>query len=373
MSKKFGPSTYFASDKSIYDVLMQKRIPLSKLLEFLRDKGILVSSEIPREDVAIYISRTFVDYYMLQQISSFSEGGERKEKTTSTFVNAEIKGTELISACQSVKDLIHEKGEMCEVSQQGDTTKVVVTYEEVDLSKTELRQRTTKTCEIEIKKTEDGISIRQPANLKASSISAAIVDSLSSTKAVELVPQIIDLQAFQEPEARSFFFERLIRSIDGYELEDVIAVNINHQRPDSAFDGADFEDEESEDMEDLDRDVTSYISKAVLAGTGVLHSSEFSQLHSKGFFISRIIWKAVDRHLTNDRRVELEAEFGDPVLCQDFKYVCKGFFERKEDGSFNITRKPFNSQEDKEMMTLLEKASRAALNEVLEKYGESQK
>jgi len=369
MSKKFGPSTYFASDKSIYDVLMQKRIPLSKLLDFLRDKGILVSPEIPREDVAIYISRTFVDYYMLQQISSFSEGSERKEKTTSTFVNAEIKGTELISACQLVKDLIHEKGEMCEVSQQGDTTKVVVTYEEVDLSKTELRQRTTKTCEIEIKKTEDGVSIRQPANVKASSISAAIVESLSSIKAVELEPQIIDLQAFQEPEARSFFFERLIRSIDGYELEDVKAVSINHQRPDVA----DFEDEESEDMEDLDRDAVGYISKAVLNGTGVLESSEFSQLHSKGFFIFRIVWRAIDRHLTNDKSIELEAEFGNPVMCQEFKYACKGFFERKEDGSFNITRKPFNSQEDKEMMTLLEKASRAAFKEVLEKYGESQK
>jgi hypothetical protein len=370
MSKKFGPSTFFASDKSIYDVLMQKKIPLSKLLDFLRDRGILMSEKNLPEDVAIYISRTFVDYYMLQQIASFAEGGERKEKTTSAFVEAKIEGTELISACQSVKDLISEKGEACEISHNGDTTKVLITYEEVDLSKTELRQRTTKTCEIEIKKTEDGISIRQPANLKASSISAAIVESLSSTKSVELVPQIIELQAFCEAEARSFFFEKLIRSIDGYELEDVRAVNINRQRPDSV---SNFEDEESEDMEDLDRDATGYISKAVLAGTGVLESSEFSQLHSKGFFISRIVWIAVDRHLTNDKRIELEAEFGNPFLCQDFKYVCKGFFERKEDGSFNITRKPFNHQEDKEMMTLLEKASRAAFKEVLEKYGESQK
>lgn len=372
MSKSFGPSTFFASDKNIYDALMQKKVPLSRLLDLLRDRGILVSEKIRREDVAIYISQTFIDYYMLQQISSFLEGGERKEKTTSTFVEASIEKDELISACQSVKDLIHNNGDTCEISQQGNTTKVLITYEEVDLSKTELRQRTTKTCEIEINKTEDGISIRQPSNLKASSISAAIVESLSSTKSVELVPQIIDLQAFSEAEARSFFFERLIRSIDGYELEDVRAVSINHQRPDSAFD-VDFEDEESEDMEDLDRDVTGYISKAVLAGTGVLQSSEFSQLHSKGFFISRIVWIAVDRHLTNDRRVELEAEFGNPVLCQDFKYVCKGFFERKEDESFNITRKPFNRQEDKEMMTLLEKASRAAFKEVLEKYGESQK
>lgn len=351
---------------------MQKKIPLSKLLDFLRDRGIFISSKVPQEDVAIYISRTFVDYYMLQQIAAFLEGGERKEKTTSAFVKAKIEGTELISACQSVKDLMHDKGETCEISQQGDTTKVLVTYEEVDLSKTELRQRTIKTCEIEIKKTEDGVSIRQPANIKASSISASIIESLSSIKATELEPQIIDLQVFQEPEARSFFFERLIRSIDGHELEDVKAVSINHQRPGKVLDSA-FEDDESEDMEDLGRDATGYISKAVLSGTGVLESSEFSQLHSKGFFISRIVWIAVDRHLTNDIRVELEAEFGNPALCQDFKYVCKGFFERKEDGSFNITRKSFNHLEDKQMITLLEKASRAAFQEVLKKYGESKK
>lgn len=351
---------------------MQKKVPLSKLLDFLRDRGIFVSEKIPRNDVAIYISQTFIDYYMLQQISSFLEGGERKEKTTSTFVEAEIEKTELISACQLVKDYIHDQGEKCEISQKGDTTKVIITYEEVDLSKTELRQRTTKTCEIEIKKTEDGISIRQPANLKASNISAEIVDRLSSIKAVELEPQIIDLQAFQEPEARSLFFERLIRSIDQHELKDVKAVSINHQRSDDLLDVT-FEDEESEEMEDLGRAATGYISKAVLAGTGVLQSSEFSQLHSKGFFISRIVWIAVDRHLTNNRCVELEAEFGNPTLCQDFKYVCKGFFERRDDGSFNVTRKPFNRQEDKEMMTLLEKASRVAFQEVLEKYGESEK
>jgi hypothetical protein len=69
----------------------------------------------------------------------------------------------------------------------------------------------------------------------------------------------------------------------------------------------------------------------------------------------------------------LEAEFGNPILCQDFKYVCKGFFERKEDESFNVTRKSFNHLEDKQMMTLLEKASRAIFQEVLEKYGESRK
>ena len=109
MSKRFGPSTFFASDKSTYDVLMQKKIPLSKLLDFLRDRGIFMSSKVPQEDVAIYISRTFVDYYMLQQIAAFLEGGERKEKTTSAFVKAKIEGTELISACQSVKDLMHDK------------------------------------------------------------------------------------------------------------------------------------------------------------------------------------------------------------------------------------------------------------------------
>jgi hypothetical protein len=37
------------------------------------------------------------------------------------------------------------------------------------------------------------------------------------------------------------------------------------------------------------------------------------------------------------------------------------------------TRKSFNPLEDKQMMTLLEKASRAAFQEVLEKYGEARK
>ena len=316
MPKDFGPSAFFVSDKSIFDGLMQKKISKAKLLELLREKGIFLSNKVSRENIAIYVSRTFVDYYGCQKISSFLESGHKKEKLTSSIVETDIQKTELISACDSFKESMHQAGELCKISQQGGLTKVTVTYEEVDFSKTELRQRSTKTCEIEIESTDNGLVIRQPANSKASSFTNEIVEKISSLKGINLKPQSVSLLGFQNPESRSFFFERLIRSLEGYLLDDVIAVSINHKSPVSA----DLEmsiDEfglSSEEEEDRDQVFTGYITKAVLDGTGVLESSEFQQLHKEGFFISRIVWTAVDRDLTNNKKVEFEALFKRPRI-----------------------------------------------------------
>jgi hypothetical protein len=369
MTKDFGPSTFFVSDKSIFDGLMQKKIPKTKLLEFLQKRGIFFSDKATREEIAIYVSRTFVDYYVCQQISSFLESEQRKEKTTSSFVETEVEKSDIISACQSLKEDIYKAGETCEVSHQGDTTKITITYEEVDFSKTELRQRSTKTCEIEINSTEEGFSVRQPANDKANLFAEKIINNISLEKGVDLDPQVISLKQFKNPESRSFFFERLIQSIDGHKLDDVIAVNINHKLPESFLEDEDSE-VESDPLTDynLDKMLTGYITKAVLNGTGVLESSEFSQLHKGGFFISRIVWISIDRNLTNNKKVEFEALFKESNDCSDFAYSCKGYFERRGDDGFNITRKSFERSEEKLMTDLIEKAAKAAYQEVLNKY-----
>jgi hypothetical protein len=368
MAKNFGPSAFFASDKSIFDGLMQKKIPKSKLLDFLCRKGIVLSPDISRRELALYVSRTFVDYYTCQQISSFLESEQRREKTTNSFVEVEINKSEIITACQSLQENI-DNGETCVVSHYGDMTKLTVTYEDVDFSKTELRQRSTKTCEIEITHTDEGFSVRQPANDKASHITAEIIEKISESKGEKIKPEVISLTRFREPECRSFFFERLIHSVEGHQLVDVIAVSINHKLSDGLADDDDDEPSELSD-EELDRIVTGYITKAVLNGTGVLESSEFSQLHREGFFISKIVWHVIDRDLTNSKKIELEALFKEPDSCTEFAYLCRGYYE-KRDENFNITRKSFEKGEDKPMMLLLEKAAKAAYQEVIEKYGGS--
>jgi hypothetical protein len=368
MTKGFGPSAFFVSDKSIFDGLMQKKIPKAKLLDFLTRRGIILSPDISRKELALYVSRTFVDYYTRQQISSFLESEQRKEKVTSSFVEAEVDKSDVILVCQSLKDDISQNGETCEVKHNGDTTKLAITYEDVDFSKTELRQRSTKTCEIEITRTNEGISVRQPANDKADDFVKEIISKMATQKGDELTQKVISLNQFKDPECRSFFFERLINSIEEHRLDDVIAVSIHHKLLDVSYE-EEFESSPMSD-EDLDRVVTGYITKAVLNGTGVLESSEFSQLHKQGFFISRIVWTAIDRELTNTKRVEFEALFKEPDSCTDFAYSCRGYYERREEG-FNITRKSFDKEENKLMMNLIEKASRTAYQEVIKKYNES--
>ena len=126
----------------------------------------------------------------------------------------------------------------------------------------------------------------------------------------------------------------------------------------------------SEEYEDQSSHIAGYIRKAALAGGGVLESAEFNQLHSRGFFISRIIWTVIDTQPSGDM-IELEAQFGMPSSCTDFKYLVRGTYNYNErTASHNITKRSPSQIETNFFNNRLEKASKIAFDKVIEKYEE---
>lgn len=360
MQNKSGPSIYIPSDKNIFDALQHKKIGHSEVLRFLRSRGIIVSPSLDKGDLSKTIAGLTFDYHDYIHITKLLENPNRKEKTTRTTVKTTSNNDQLAEAAQKIFKP-NDSDESYKVIKKENSTVLVVTYTDVDFTKTELRQRTLKKCELEIHAEGDEVSLRSPATKKGKEISERFKSSLSQIKGEELEEEVISLESVTQAEARSLFFDLLIKAIPGYELEDVSSVDVYHEIDD-------LDESEDDDESGGSENFAGYIRKAALAGGGVLESAEFNQLHSRGFFISKIIWTVVDI-LPGGDKVELEAQFGKPSSCTDFKYLVRGIYNYNERmQAHNVTKRTPSRVETGTFNRKLEKAAKISFDKIIETY-----
>ncbi|MBR9881253.1 MAG: hypothetical protein GYB17_17375 [Gammaproteobacteria bacterium] len=358
MVNKSGPSIYIPSDKNIFDALQHKKIRHCDVQKFLRSRGIIVSPSLGKSDLSKFVAGLTFDYHDYVYITKLLENPNRKEKTTRTTVKAASNNEQLVEACQKITKP-DGGGESYKVVRKGDSTVLVVTYTEVDFTKTELRQKTLKKCEIELHPDGDEVAVRMPATKKGRELAERIKSSLSDVIGEELEEEVISLESIAIPEARSLFFDELIKSIPGYELEDVSSVDVFHE-----IDNLEDDEDDDGDENESSTSFAGFISKAALAGGGVLESAEFNQLHSRGFFISKIIWTVIDI-LPGGDKVELEAQFGQPSSCSDFKYLVRGVYNYNDRTQVhNATKRTPSRVETSAFNEKLEKAAKIAFDKV---------
>lgn len=360
MPKNYGPSIFVPSDKNVFDALLQKKITHSSLISFLQARGIFISPSTEKHELVNIISSLTLDYFDYIWITHQLENPNRKEKSTYTVIKSDINALEINKACEEIKKDINTSGESLKIERTSKTTKLVITYIDTDFSKTELNQRTTKTCEIDLQTDNSELIVKRPANKKSQEILAKLLLSFEKQKETKIEEFNISLESFVEAEARSFFFDQLIKSIGGFEFDNVSSVDVFHD-VDSLGD---------DDDDDTSSRLGSYITKAALAGSGVLQSKEFNQLHKENFFISKIVWTAISTSKDGDK-IELEALFGDASTCSDFKYLVRGVYRYNERSSaHNVTKKSATLSENHEYGGLLRKAAEKAYQDVLDKYGD---
>jgi len=356
-----GPSIYIPTDKNIFDALLHKKVTFQELNKFLLERGILVSESLSKQNLARMVSQLTFDYHDYSKLKQLLENPNRKEKSSSTVLKITSNQDEITNICKKIANN-NDANESYKVVKNGDITMLVTSYTDIDFTKTELRQRTSKVCVIELEDNGDEIIIRQPATKKGNEIVSKIKETIEEDKGISLEEEKISLENILSPEARSYFFDRLINLLDGYNLEDVTSIDVYHHIDDL--------DEET-DSEELSEHIAGYIRKAVLSGGGVLTSSEFNQLHKKGFFISKIIWKAVDS-LPQGDMVEFEALFGNASSCSDYKYLVRGIYNYNERTAMhNVTRRAASRIEVSTLTRKLEEASKAAYALVVKKYDET--
>jgi hypothetical protein len=368
MINNSGPSIYVPTDKNIYDALKHKKITVSELIIFLRGRGVFVSNNIDKDKLIEKISSLTFGYKDFQWICSVLENPNRKVNTTHKELKGNVKDAQIKAACEVVKsNLVVLSDDSVKITKSGNTTTMTVTYLDQDFTKTELRQRVIKTCEIKLENSDDGVAIKLPSSKKAKDVTEQIQRALSvqvkTSDGEDLKEHSISLESVANAKLRSGFFDLLTKNIEDFEFETVTNVDIYHFDQEK---GDEFESNEEGDEARL----ASYINKAALNGAGVLESKEFQQLHKQGFFIYRIIWTAFDLSREGPK-VEFEAKFGNPSLCTDFMYTVRSIYQwNPRTSGYNVTRRAALPYENDKYNSKLREASEKVLKEIMKEYKE---
>ncbi|MCK8069830.1 MULTISPECIES: hypothetical protein [Vibrio] len=362
-----GPSIYIPTDKNIFDALQHKKVTQNELVSFLRKRGVLVSNNVSKQGLTEKISSLTLSYTDFNWIGKLLENPNRKDKTTHSKLKGDINVKQITNACATVKAQLTASGDdSVKVTKSGDKTTLTVTYVDHDFTKTELRQRTIKTCEIQIEQGGEGVVMKLPSTKKAKEVSeqfkAVLKAQVIQDSGEELEEFSISLESLADATIRSKFFDYLIRNVPGFEFDNVSSVDVYH-----------FEQEQRDEFEDDDgaeARLASYINKAALAGEGVLESTEFKQLHKRGFYIYKIVWTAKDTSFEG-AKVEFEARFGKPDLCTEFMYTVRGVYPyNSRTLDYNVTRKSATPYENDKYNVKLRDASEKALQVAISEYGE---
>jgi hypothetical protein len=322
MSKIKGLS-FYKTDKDIFDQLHQRTPSKASILEHLKQRGLLISHEEEKEELAEMISPWFTSYFDQKFIVGELGGGNSQKKHNSTEIMLDYNTQDIQSI---LKDMKKEMGFAINQAKDGSFS-ITETYTKADFTKNVLSQNTQKTAEIKIEKTAEGkILVRTNADEKANKITEAIKEKLKEKNTDSYEEFEINLSTLTEPADRTRFFIELINNIDGYNLKDVTSAFIN----------------KSATQQEADEEVVGYIKKIALDGDSVHTSGEFQRLTNDGFYLTKIEWTVQSEKATGDK-IDLLAEFTDTVNCSGFKYGIKRVYSIKDNGEYNSGKTPSDS------------------------------
>jgi len=345
--KKYVENSIYFTEKDIYDALMSSKrtmtIPL--IIELARDKGIILSSEEPREELVKYLSSLLYDYYDLNVLIDHITPAHKKEKSKVTKVDTKIDASDLKNIA---KEIANDNIVIQVNKDPKETNKVTlkVEYDEIDLSKTRLRQKVRKESSIEITEENGKSTISKPSNDKVDEIMQKILEKVEVKKKKKIEEKKINLSNF-EYKQKIQYFTSLINNIDNCKLDDVVKVTVNYD----------------EDNPDAEEDVINLITNASFKGKGLLSTPEYQELKAKGFYITSIIWNAIESK-KNGNKLEFEASLTSNSDIEEVSFAVKGVYRFKEKDQYTATKRSLKPEETTQYTNILENAAFKVYDEI---------
>jgi len=350
--RKFGPALYFASDKNVFDALVQKhKVDTSTLAILFRNRNTIVSKGTDREELADYFSRLTHDYYDHKLISEKIGIAPRRERSAMMNLVGEVDAENVSSALEQIKREVNESGDSAFVSRDGDNFYLTIQYSRFDYKKSEFAQLVVKDAVIEFTKTDTGYSIISPQNEFANDVRDDLINNISTRVSAPIEKFAISLFEKPSPQLRTKFFIDLIGGLNGFTTRDVSDVYVYKPKP---------SDDDRDDLANDDDE--THIEKVLLRGNGVTRSGILQDLVSSDtYFIIKICWLA-KRTLGNGDVYKLEASFVDPKDCHKFSVLVKSVFPNIE-GKFPRSRTPLKSEID-ELSKAIEASAKIAMLDI---------
>ncbi|WIF66693.1 hypothetical protein QN096_23465 [Metapseudomonas otitidis] len=355
---------YSVSDKALFDALNNSKLTNQEIIDIFFSRGILISKETKRKDLALYFSRLTHGYHDFEFLSEILGAYSRKEKSTSCDIPSTVKKEDVVQAAHELCKKINSEGNTADTNilPNGDI-EIVVKYQKLNLDKSELRQTVNKEATLIIEPNKAGFTLRAPLNEDVNSWKEDLLQKIQEEAEEELEFNEISLEHISDHKLRTEFFTELIKKIGNYDLLDVTDAYVYHPKEsNSAAPGFDSDD----DSEDDEVDFGVHISKASLKGEGVLQSEELHSLYAKGFYIWRIIWRCKEPAVGSDQ-IELEAQFAEPESCTEFSYIAKGFYKYKSQGAYSKNRTQLSYSAEKDLLQKLENKARETIKKISQK------
>lgn len=346
---------YSASDKSLFDALNQKKVTNNDLRQLFQSRGIFISKDTSRKDLASHFARLFHDYHDYQLLARLFGSANQRDKFTSLRIKTDATLETFQSGAFELKTELEQAGATVKVyTAQGNRLDIEVKYSKVQFNKSEFRQVSTRTARISIHKDNGEFVVYSPHSDETYEWVNKIAKCVNENTEQPLVFDEIRLSPSLDAKKKTEFFTQLIRVLPGLQLKDVSDVYVTKPRQ--------AQDDEDDDGDDGSPEIR--IDKASLRGKGVLESDELKLLQSKGFYVSKIIWTCEQPHLVSDI-YEFEAQFSSPDECTDFTYLPRGFYKRTVGGLHNQTRTAFSTEEEHKYGQLIEAAARSTLQKIM--------
>lgn len=347
--KKMG-TLYYASDKAVFDALLQKKFKNIDLKELFLDRGIFLSEHTDRKDVALYFSQMNHDFYDHQRISDILGSGSRKDPTSIVVAKGVKSREKLEEAISNAAEEEKRNGDDARFYSTNRGFDVELNYTDIDYTKSEFKQVEKKTSVISFEFDGENVLIRGVQNEHVDSARERILQELEKNLDMKVEKEKFDLSDISRPETRTQFFDYLISGLKGFDVFDVSEVFV-----------VDSEEDEGEDPK---------IKKVSLSGKRVSSSSELIRFHKKGFYTWKIKWRV--ESISTTVMYDIEAQFKNQKECKEFSYCILGAYRRKIHtvalglNEYKTAREKLNVDEKLGLSRTIEKSAQEAFFNIRE-------
>lgn len=357
---------YSVNDKAMSDALNQSKVTKSDVIDLFYSRGMIVSQESRRRDLAEYFSTFIHDYHDYVKLSNILGVHNRREKSTVSYLDSsELDIEAMEKAANRLNDKIGDLDANAKVTRHKGSLDINLSYRIINFNKSEFRQVEDREATISITKENGKVCLRGPYADTVMRVQDILVDTLKDSFEEEFSVESINMEGVNDPDKRTEFFKNLVYGMEGLVHYDVTDVYIYNPKNIKNDEWAEDENEEEEDTVDLG----VHISKASLKGEKVLQSEELQGLYDKGFYIWKIVWQAKEQYYDSDI-YEFEAQFSEPERFCGFSYLPRGFYRYKEGGAHNVSKTGFSRQQEKYLGKKIEAAAAESIEKIMESLGE---
>jgi hypothetical protein len=250
------------------------------------------------------------------------------------------------------------------------TTKfaVNVEYEEVDFSKTRLRQRQRRKASIEFNVRDGETTVTYPANEKVRNIVEGLIDRAKAQKKEEIAIEEVDLSWISSYELRTKFFQELIKRVPGFKLEDVTHVQVDFGE--ALPDDADLLEDAENEKKAAEEEIAGVVKDIALHGTAIHLSEEYKRLKEKGFYLTSVQWSG-RRTDSPHHIVHFDAGFDDPAAGVGYRYGVRTWRVPLESGMYAKSWTTIPADEKVRLSGLLQRASMAVYQDIRQEFNKA--